>query len=437
MVGKMKVEVVSRRAVKPCKPTPSHLAVHKISVLDELNPSIHVIRILYYESANSMDLGLLEESLAQVLPHFYPLAGRYNRDHHCVDCTDDGADFAVADVDCRLGEFFEVEAAVSENLDRLLPLDICAVDEPTDPLLAVQINRFQCGGIAVGVCASHRILDSATFGTFLTAWSNAACGGDSIISPDFILPSLFPSQNLPPLQFEVSRTRDPTIVSKMFRFNKKAISKLRERLTEKWESSTGSGRPPSRVVAVSTVLTQALLRSDKAKHGRHRISLIGQAINIRERTIPPVHKHSFGTWASLSYLKLDEKGTERVVGDFPEMAMKMREATAQGVKDCARILSDREFGRYVLVDSYFEAAQKTEDPDYKVVWVTDLSKFGDYEIDFGFGKPVWASMADVPLKDHFILLNTRDNEGIEAWVYLHESDMPVFEQDEELRILTG
>ncbi|KAI3470192.1 hypothetical protein Pfo_026855 [Paulownia fortunei] len=432
----MKVNVLSRKLIKPCKPTPSHLSTYNISLIDELNPSMHVIRILYYppDAVEGKNI-CLEESLAQVLPLFYPLAGRYNKEKHEVDCNDEGAEYSVAEVvDCQLHQL--IGAGVkSEQLNHLLPLDICAADESTDPMLAVQTNRFQCGGLAIGVCASHRIFDSASLGIFLSAWANSATDGGLVICPDFDSPSYFPSENNPPLQFQVSRNRDKSIVAKRFMFNKDAISRLREGLRTEWRS-TRSERPPSRVVAVSAVLTQALLRADRAKHRKSRASLIAQAINVRERTVPPVPKYSCGTWVSLSYLEFTADESQGMEQNFPGMALKMREATIQGVKDCARILNDKEFGRWVLVGSYFDAAQKADRPDYKVVWITDWSKFGDYELDFGFGKPVWVSLADVPLQDLFILMNTKDNDGIEAWVYLHESDMTFLEQDEDLRILT-
>ncbi|XP_011091743.1 pelargonidin 3-O-(6-caffeoylglucoside) 5-O-(6-O-malonylglucoside) 4'''-malonyltransferase-like [Sesamum indicum] len=434
----MKVDVISRKLIKPCKPTPSDLRTHKISIIDELNPSMHVIRILYFESdhaVNGKHIISLEESLSQVLPLFYPLAGRYNKEKHCVECNDEGAEFSVAEVDCSLHQFIGAEVK-SEQINHLLPLEIGATDEPTDPMLAVQINKFHCGGLAVSICASHRIFDSCSLGILLMAWANASTDGGLVICPDFTLPSIyFPSENKAPLQFEVSRTRDKRIVSRRFVFDKNAISKLRESISTEWKS-TGTERPPSRVVVVSTILTQALLRADRAKHGKSRASLIAQAINVRERTVPPVPKYSCGTWVSLSYLDWTSNQSNEMQQNYLGMVLKMREAIVQGVKDCARILSDREFGKWVLVDSYFDAAQKASGPDYKVIWVTDWSKFGEYELDFGFGKPVWVCLADVPLRDLIILMNTKDNDGIEAWVYLHESDMAYFERDEDLRMLT-
>ncbi|KAK4425077.1 Pelargonidin 3-O-(6-caffeoylglucoside) 5-O-(6-O-malonylglucoside) 4'''-malonyltransferase [Sesamum alatum] len=128
--------------------------------------------------------------------------------------------------------------------------------------------------------------------------------------------------------------------------------------------------------------------------------------------------------ASMSFLESTPNESYRLECNFFEIVSKMREVTIQGIKDCERILSDRQFGRKVLIDCEFEAAQKTDSPDTKVIWISDCSKFEDYELDFGYGKPIWASLADVLVEVFMILMNTKENDGIEAWVFMHESHMP-------------
>ncbi|KAI3470193.1 hypothetical protein Pfo_026856 [Paulownia fortunei] len=429
----MKVRVVSRKLIKPCKPTPSHLRTYKISLLDQRNPPMNLIRILYYPYDSVQGKSIcLEESLAQVLPLFYPLAGRYNKEKLHVDCNDEGGEYSVAEVDCQLNQLIGAGLKI-EQLSDLLPLEVGAADEPTDPMLAVQINRFQCGGLAIGVCSSHRIIDTYSQTIFLKAWANAATDGGLVICPDFDSASYFPSENLPPLHHEMSRTNNTSSITRRFVFDKLAISKLRESLSTEWRSE----RPPSRVVMVSALLTQALLRADRAKHGKSRASVIRQAINVRERTVPPLSKYACGTWVFMSILESTPIESNALEYDFHGLASKMREANIKGIKDFARILSDREFGQWIFVDREFEAAQETNSPDLKVIWISDLSKFGDYELNFGFGKPIWVSLADAPAEDDFItLMNTKDNDGIEAWVYLHESDMSYLEQDDHLKMLT-
>ncbi|KAL8048433.1 hypothetical protein ABFX02_07G065400 [Erythranthe guttata] len=454
----MNVEVECRKLIKPLAPTLPDRCNYKISVADEVNPAMHIIRIIYYPSVNEYRKVVmnLEESLARILPLFYPLAGRYIREQKTVDCNDEGAEFSVAQVlGCSLLTVAAASSVAPEQLNCLLPVDVAAVDEPWDPLLAVQINRFvECGSVAIGICISHRVFDSTSVATFVSAWADAARrGGVPSIEPDFdMLPSLFPSENLPTLDMGITRDTSDRVggpaananivstVGKIFMFDKNLISALRDSVssTPGWRSSASGAaarRPPSRVLAVSGVMAQAFMRADRAKHGGgpggsyKRGSVIGQMIDVRERTVPPVPRHACGTWVSSSYLEHTAEESLALEHDYPCMILKLRAANAKVMEDCKRLLSDKEFGRWTMIGSSIDVIKKITSPDFNFVWITDLSKFGCYELDFGFGKPSWVSLAHLPVNDFIVLMNTKDNDGIEAWVYLHESDIPFFEKE--------
>ncbi|KAG6406400.1 hypothetical protein SASPL_134000 [Salvia splendens] len=367
--------------------------------------------------------------MSQILSNFYPLAGRFNKEKQHVDCNDQGALFSTAQLNADLSLILKSHLDPQQQ-NHLLPVDATAADGPTHPILAVQINRFQCGGLAIAACVSHRVVDSASFSSFLAAWATAAeTTGKLLIQPYFDHHSYFPAENPPPHD----DGPDENIIAERYVFDSKAIKKLRQRLTT-------SEPPLSRVVAVSTFLVQALLRADITRRGKPRAALMGQLINIRERTVPPVPKNAFGTWLSGSFLDIaaEDTAAEAEGGNFPALASRIREATVQGVRDCARVLGDKEFGRKLLVDNFLDASKKGETEDCKVIWCTDFSKFGDYELDFGFGKPEWVSVAVMPLMDYIIMLNNRSNDGIEAWVCLQECDMQFFRQDKEiLRLSAG
>ncbi|XP_047975485.1 pelargonidin 3-O-(6-caffeoylglucoside) 5-O-(6-O-malonylglucoside) 4'''-malonyltransferase-like [Salvia hispanica] len=424
----MLVNVLTRKLVKPSKPTPPQLWTYKISVMDEVNPSMFVVRILYYRKSASIPS--LEDSLAKTLSLYYPLAGRYDKNSRTVKCNDEGTLFSIAKVEYQLDQLINGRLNV-DHLNLLLPLEIGAADEPTDPMLALQINRFACGGTAVAVCASHRIFDAGSMSIFLTAWSSVATRGTAI-APVFDSASFFPSENLPPLQTHDSRTRNKNIAFRRFVFPKTAISELRRRT-----AGTGGQRPPSKVAVVSAALIQALLRADRARRGESRACVVAQAINVRGRTVPPVSAQSCGNWATFSTLELDASQAREMEGDFPGLVSGMRGAAAAGVEECRRLLSDREFGRWALVGSYVEADERGAAGECKVVWVSDWSKFGDYEVDLGMGKAEWVSMAGGRLEDILVLMGTKDKEGIEAWVSLHESDMRIVEADHDILKLTS
>ncbi|KAL1534885.1 hypothetical protein AAHA92_31006 [Salvia divinorum] len=176
------------------------------------------------------------------------------------------------------------------------------------------------GSLAIAICASHRVMDSGCFSSFLTAWATAAhTTGKLLIQTYFDNHSSFPAENLPP-------NDDPpyeNIVAERYVFNSKAIQKLRQRLT------MTSEHPLSRVVAVSTFLAQAPLHADIARRGKARAALLGQLNNIPERTISSVPKHAFGTWISSSFLEIaaDHTAEDALGENFPALASRICHTT--------------------------------------------------------------------------------------------------------------
>ncbi len=75
----MKVEILSRKLIKPATPTPPHLRSLKISSIDQLAPPTYVTFILYYHANGDENDGKrkgLQKSLSEILTLYYPLAGR-------------------------------------------------------------------------------------------------------------------------------------------------------------------------------------------------------------------------------------------------------------------------------------------------------------------------------------------------------------------------
>ncbi|KAL9817593.1 putative transferase [Arabidopsis thaliana] len=65
--------------------------------------------------------------------------------------------------------------------------------------------------------------------------------------------------------------------------------------------------------------------------------------------------------------------------------------------------------------------------------VSSWCKIPFYKACFGWGTPVWVAGNVVPVFDNVtVLIDSNDGEGIEAWVTLHQDNMPIFEQSTEL-----
>ncbi|KAL2529466.1 HXXXD-type acyl-transferase family protein [Forsythia ovata] len=430
----MKVKIVSRKFIKPSTPTPKNLCTYKLSSMDKLNTSMNVVGILYYPQSHDNivgNLNNLEKSLAQILPQFYPFAGRYIKDNHFVDCSDQGAEYVVAQVvDCELNEIIGSGVKPVE-LNDLLSMEVGEADEITYPILSVQITKFKCAGIAIGICISHRIIDACSFGTFISAWAKASLGDKStepLLRPNFDSQLYFPAENY---DFRTIRSsKDTSTVTKRILFDRKAIATLRDKVSHLYKNSD---RPPSRVLMVSSFLAEALLRSDYAKHGQTRPCLIMQEVNIRERTVPPLSKYSCGNLVLLTTVSCSADESKSM--DFERLVPLLGNNVKKAVSDCAKILSNGEDGHRILIDSFVGAIEKLNESGINGLRFTDWSKFKFYEADFGFGKPIWTSVANIPIRNLVMLMNTKENDGIEAWVHLHEKDISYFEQDVEIKKL--
>lgn len=226
--ARMKMNIVSKKLIKPSTPTPPNLHKYNLSFTDEFGPPMNV-RILLFYQPQSKGINQLEESLAQILPHFYPLAGRYIKEHHVVDCSDQGAEFIEAEA-LELDSMILVrELMEADQLNHLLSRQFYQLDEAAAcPLLSIQATHFKCGGLAIGISVSHRIFDGSSLETFVSAWSDYNSRGGTAIRPSFDSPSLFPRGDLDCTSFiEKSDVWNLSICAKRFWFSNEAITRLR------------------------------------------------------------------------------------------------------------------------------------------------------------------------------------------------------------------
>ncbi|XP_075109296.1 vinorine synthase-like [Nicotiana tabacum] len=106
-------------------------------------------------------------------------------------------------------------------------------DSALYPLL-VQVTVFECGGMAIGIRASHKITDCATLCTLINAWSvTARDRADDCVVTEFVaaaeslpppIPYVQPKSNkLEPIKVFFDRQR----VAKIFAFDASTIASLK------------------------------------------------------------------------------------------------------------------------------------------------------------------------------------------------------------------
>ncbi|KAF3659381.1 putative salutaridinol 7-O-acetyltransferase-like [Capsicum annuum] len=117
----------------------------------------------------------LQKSLAQTLTKYYPLAGRFEEDNELlIYCNDEGVEYVETKVNADLDEFIHQGVPKSiELLNDLLP----EMDHvPSSPLLGVQVNVINCGGLVIEIRMSHILADAFTFATFVKEWAHICQG---------------------------------------------------------------------------------------------------------------------------------------------------------------------------------------------------------------------------------------------------------------------
>ncbi|GFP85238.1 pelargonidin 3-o-(6-caffeoylglucoside) 5-o-(6-o-malonylglucoside) 4'''-malonyltransferase [Phtheirospermum japonicum] len=424
----MTVNIISRKLIKPSTPTPQNLKKYKISFTDEISlPSNMNIILFYPPNPNSNPITIhLEESLAKILPQFYPFAGRYIKKDHLVDCNDEGAEFVEAEAnDIELMDF--IAKTENHQLNDLVSLKLLDADKHLDPLLSVQITHFKCGGLSICVSMSHRISDASTLGTFIAAWSNAnntnTNNNTEPIITNFDSPSLFPGINL-----EYSfQPPNPPLIIKRLSFNKEAISSLRSKLSP--------NKFISRVRLVTALISKALIGVEIAKYGKSRACFIGQIVNMRGKTIPPLPKHSYGNLIIQSITQCMAANETKQIG-LQELVNIIGDAIDKTVYDCAELLSVGQDQRMkIILDPLVSLMEMLQNGRINNnIMFSDMSKVGLYENDFGWGTPVWVGVELMHGENFTLLMGNKEGDGIEAWVHLDPNDVPYFEQDEVMKM---
>ncbi|CAN6457537.1 unnamed protein product [Victoria cruziana] len=158
----MEVKYRSTTIVRPEK------VLHKqvpLTVFDKAATDLHIqVLLVYKPGAASNDR--IKDALSEVLTHYPMLVGELSYDGFPAVYIDDESGVPVT------------ETAVAGDLEDFLPFEpspalavLCPEAQGTNPLLMVQLNRFDCGGLVMGVSCNHKIHDGQAISNFFVSWS--------------------------------------------------------------------------------------------------------------------------------------------------------------------------------------------------------------------------------------------------------------------------
>ncbi|KAM7523095.1 hypothetical protein LguiA_012997 [Lonicera macranthoides] len=424
----MKVDIISREFIKPSSPTPPHLKNFSLSFFDQFIPPSYYPLILYYyydEASNITQSQMshqLKKSLSNALTHFYPLAGKM-AGKSSIDCNDNGVYYVEARIDSKLKSI--IECPQMEVLDQFIPYSLNGSElVDVEQEVAIQVNLFNCGGIVIGICISHRIADVSTLCTFIRGWAAMSRGAQKLVGPIFDSSSLFPPGDSVDYR---RKPKNPALwssgerpVTKRFVLSALAIDTLKVKLAEEDLSAIQT----TRVEAVSALIWKCCIAAKELKHSTKSVAF--HAVNVRGRVVPPLPEATFGNLFLMASAVTDNGA------DLNFLVSKLRESFDKIGGGCLRELLG-ENGLGVLKNNFREITKLLTEGDVELFRFSSWCRFPVYEADFGWGKPTWISIASSPNKSSVFFMDSRYGEGIEVWLVLDEKAMAKFELDPEFQ----
>lgn len=421
----MEVTIVCRERITPSNSTPQSHRYHKLSLLDQLAPHGYTPVLLFYSTTFESDFkeryNKLRASLAETLNHVFQLAGRVDDDEakHTIMCNDQGVDLICT----KVGEDMStmINHPKIESLRQLLPVKPETMLDEDGVIVALQINTFACGGTAVGLCINHVIADGWSMAVFLNTWAGIN-RQDNKATKGFVLDStsIFPECrdgrdiSMLPLNLE---THAPKIESRRFVFHEHQIMAIKEKM-----AANGGNMLPSRVEAVSAFVWAAVIKAYQETNINVKTHVMTTAINMRKRMKPPLPPQSIGNVFHVSKACLEGSHSQGAI-DYKLLAERVNRSINTAEDSYAEIMLE--------LDEYFRRlGDEEKSEEMGILKVSSWCRFPFYEVDFGWGKPIWVANA-IKAMNVAIFMDSGDEKGIEAWVGLSEEYMLKVEKNQD------
>ncbi|KAK9057910.1 hypothetical protein SSX86_022749 [Deinandra increscens subsp. villosa] len=261
----------------------------------------------------------------------------------------------------------------------------------------------------------------------MKSWAAAARGSQEAVTPSFIASQIFP--NHPSLEYSVPTKLLATkmLCTKRFVFNSTALALLKTQPV----ANARSAHPPTRTEATTAVVWKAAAKaaSKVRPFGPQTPHALLSMVSLRKRASPPLPEASIGNL-------IDAAGAMCFPGGQLDLSTLMGEVR----ESIARINSDHvesmkgEKGRATVNEILRRLNHLTDmiADEGDCMIASSLLNNRVYDLDFGWGKPIWFYVMNAGFA-RFVLLNeTLKGGGVEAIVTLSPEEMETFECDSEV-----
>uniref|UniRef100_A0A804QNV0 Acyl transferase 7 n=1 Tax=Zea mays TaxID=4577 RepID=A0A804QNV0_MAIZE len=350
------VERLAQRLVPPAEPTPT--GPHGLSWLDRYPTQMALIESLHVFKPDPARDGAspsetIERALARALVDYYPLAGRLAVSEGAgglhVDCSAEGVWFIEAAVRCRLEDVDYLEYPLQIPKDDLLPhpLPRPTHQEESKLILLVQVTAFECGGFVVGFRFSHAVADGLGAAKFMGAVGELARGADRVsVAPTWARDAI-PD----PAGALVGSLPEPTGAKRLEYLAVDISADYIDHFKSQFAAATGGGRCSAFEVLF--------------------------AMNARPLLGARLPRGGAGFYGNCYYIMRVASTADKV--------------SSSSVADVVKVIREgkkrlpSEFARWAAGEEDADPYQITS--DYRTLLVSDWTRLGFAEVDYGWGPP--------------------------------------------------
>ncbi|KAL3613808.1 hypothetical protein CASFOL_041882 [Castilleja foliolosa] len=403
----------------PSKPTQ-----HQIKTISDIdNQEIlrnHYHMIMYYKNNPFMKekdpVNVIRDALAKTLVHYYPYAGRLVEGpdkKFMVDCAEQGVGFLEAEARVTLEQLGDTVRPPCPYPEFLLAGDDGMLG---CPLMFVQVTRLMCGGFVLAIRFNHLMSDAVGSLQFVTALSEIAKGiSIPSIQPlwqrDLLLTSKNPCMNKTHNKSHRRVYDDKTLVRRSFSFGPEEIKAIRKKLPLEARSS-------SKFDLISACVWRSRTRALQLNPDDD--VWITCAVNVRGENFLDLPVGYYGN-AVICPAKASKV---RILCESPlGYAIKL-------VKE-ARTLLNEEYTRSGI--NLIATKERAQISSPRNLIVSDASKAGFDEVDFGWGKPIYGgTMYGVTYNNSSTFARYRNSKGEDLMVVpicLPAREMEMFESE--------
>ncbi|XP_039123813.1 anthocyanin 5-aromatic acyltransferase-like [Dioscorea cayenensis subsp. rotundata] len=387
-------------------------------------------RLLLFPGATP-DLHSLKSSLSASLRCFYPLAGKLTylpaTGDVAVACSpDDHVTFIEASSDADFIRLASDEIHDVDSFLRLVPeLDTKVLPAP---VMAVQVTKFESGGLAVGFAVNHAVVDGRGLWQFIEAWATACREGEEAISD--VSPVVHGSTVIRhhPCGDEIARRilkmvapELPIIISEKLNMEEERSELMRRTfpisrdMIQSIKQRAKEGCIQYSTFTVLSALTWISFIKTKGMEDPNEETVLGFLMDCRTRLIPPLKDNYLGNCLKPCFAKAKVMELIENAG-LSKACSRIKEKIDESSKDVLGGCEDwvGEFKRNTKLVN---------------VLIAGSSSFRAYNIDFGVGRPSRTELVSVNHEGQVVLVGGREEGEIHMSVCLSPSHMEEFTKE--------